>query len=95
MAADVLHSRPQSAPISTFDTGILRSPTRTSQESVDCAVNIGVPQDDLKDAWPPMCVYPVWEVLQTEKVYVLALNDMLKVIGATLSLCLNYIHVHV
>ena len=36
-------------------------------------------KDDLKDAWPVKCVYPVLEILHTEETYVRALEQVLTV----------------
>lgn len=84
MANDVLRNQsdsPDSGMVLnlTFDPEVPRPPSVASIESVDNVVYSSALQDEVKEAWPMKCVYPVLEILNTEETYVLALRQMLEV----------------
>ena len=77
MSAKVLTFLPSVSNDSVGDSGhhpLIRMP---SAGAVDMPTELVM--NKLKEAWPPKCAYVVGEILQTEQVYVNALEDILKV----------------
>lgn len=84
MATDVLRNQPDSPDPEnilnlTFEPEVPRPPSVASIESVDNVVFPPALHEEVKEAWPIKCVYPVLEILNTEETYVLALRQILEV----------------
>ena len=82
MSTDVLLPLPlspnQAPPTLMLTAQEPRPPSQSSIGSVDSTFDCDM-QEELKEAWPVKCVYPVLEILSTEERYVHSLEEILKV----------------